>query len=256
MHDLQAPAVTLGDVSLTPTDFLRRLHRRGRLLPLLREAAVEQFLLDEAARLGLAVTAQELQAAADDFRRRRGLASADAAHAWLARERLSAHDLEAALERDLLLEKLKDHLTRDCLAEHFATHRDGYARARLRQIVVEREDLARELLHQIHDDGADFAELARAHSRHPHGAESGSPAQVLRRELSAAVARAVFSARAGDVVGPLATPQGFLLLLVQEQRPGELDDATAALIRQELFDAWLNDKLKGVPFTVPLLDAL
>ena len=38
--------------------------------------------------------------------------------------------------------------------------------------------------------------------------------------------------------------------------PARLDTKTTALIRQELFDAWLVDTLKGVPLTLPLLDLL
>ncbi len=251
-----SPAVALGDVSLTTTDFLRRLHQRNRLVPLLREAVVEQLLLDEAGRLGLAVGTQELQAAADAFRRRHGLNSAEQTNAWLARQRLSVLDLEDALGRDLLLDKLKDHLCRDRLAAHFAEHRDQYARARLRLIVVQREDLARELRSQLRDEGADFAELARAHSLHGSKSQGGALGVVLRRQLPAKVAPAVFAAQPGKVVGPLATPHGFHLVLVEQLQPAELDGPTTTLLRQELFDAWLNDKLKDMSLALPLLDAL
>jgi hypothetical protein len=54
---------------------LRGLHRRGRLLPLLKEAAVEQVLVNHTSCQGLSVSDAELQQADDRFRRRHGLIS-------------------------------------------------------------------------------------------------------------------------------------------------------------------------------------
>jgi parvulin-like peptidyl-prolyl isomerase len=250
------PAVTLGGVSLPATDFLHLLHQRGRLLPMLREAAVEQLLLRHAAQAGLTVAPEELQRAADHFRQRHGLASAEKTHAWLGQQHLSVADFEAPLERDLLIEKFKDHLTRDRIAGHFAAHKADYAAARLRLILVARDDLARELLSQVRDEGRDFAALAREHSEHPSRAEGGALGIVRRRQLPAAVAAAVSAARPGQVVGPLATPQGFHLVLVEAHVPAQLDGPTSAIIRQELFDAWLKEQLNGAAITYPLLDAL
>src|SRR5262249_22099627 len=153
MHKTNAsPAVTLGSVTLTLADLLHHLQRRGRLQLLLREAIVEQFLVQQARQAGLAVANEELQRAADLVRRRYGLDSAEQTHAWLARQRLSVLEFEAALERDLLMDKLKDHLVKDHIATHFEQHRGQYDRLRLRQWTVPREDLARELLSQVRDD--------------------------------------------------------------------------------------------------------
>jgi parvulin-like peptidyl-prolyl isomerase len=41
------------------------------------------------------------------------------------------------------------------------------------------------------------------------------------------------------LVGPVATPEGFALVVVEERRPAELDAATRQRIQDELFDAWL-----------------
>src|SRR5262245_45131889 len=91
-----------GEISLSLSNVLLRLHQRGRLVPLLRETVVEHLLLHQAERAGLAVSVVELQQAADAFRRRHGLASAEQTYAWLAGQRLTMDDLEGVLERDLL----------------------------------------------------------------------------------------------------------------------------------------------------------
>jgi hypothetical protein len=44
--------------------------------------------------------------------------------------------------------------------------------------------------------------------------------------------------------------------LVEAIEVAELDAPTAALVRQELFRAWLDEKLNGLHLASPLLDEL
>ena len=86
--------VSLHGVSLSPHDLLVRLHQRGRLLPLLRETVVEEFLVRQGKQAGLAVSDEELQQAADRFRHRHGLTTAEQTRQWLARESLTVDAFE------------------------------------------------------------------------------------------------------------------------------------------------------------------
>lgn len=250
------PAVSLGHVRLTLADCLGTLKLRCQLLPLLRAAVLEAFLLEEARRVGVSVMREELQAAADSFRRRHRLFSADDIGRWLAGQRLSAKEFETTLERDVLLEKLRERVTRDQIDDHFTQHSRDYDRARLSQIIVGEEELARELRNQLTEEEADFAELARHYSGDSSRVAGGHLGTVMRRQLSPAVAAAVFAGRPGDVVGPVPTPQGFHLLRVEVFPPTELDAATEAAIRQQLFDAWVAERLKDTPLLTPILDEL
>jgi parvulin-like peptidyl-prolyl isomerase len=257
MPDLSSiPAAKLADVTLSLRDCLLRLKQRRQLQPLLRAAAIEEFLLRQAAEAGLAVSTEQLQSAANDFRRRQGLSSAEQTSAWLAREGLSVLDLEAVLERDLLVARLREHVTAPLVQGHFAAHRDHYDRVRLGQIVVARADLARELLMQIREEGRDFAELAREHSLHgPSRERGGELGVVLRRQLPPG-AEAVFTAREGEVIGPVALPDGFHLFRVGVRADAELDGPTAELIRKDLFDDWLAERLGGARPELSLLEGL
>jgi parvulin-like peptidyl-prolyl isomerase len=256
MTNMKSPAVSLGDVSLSVTDWFVSLRKRGRLQPLLREAVIEQFLVSQARQSGLTVSAEELQQAADAVRRRQGLTSAEQCRAWLAGHGRSVLDFEDALEADLLIVKLTDHLTRERIAAHFAANEAGYAQARLRLILVPREDEAREVLTQLHEEGRDFAELAREHSRHSSRSQGGLLGLVRRGQLTSPDAEAAFQAGPGEIVGPLAGREGFSLFLAEARTPAVLDGPTTALIRQQLFAAWLADTLRRVPVDWPLLDLL
>src|SRR5207253_8276505 len=98
MPDLQTVLASAGGVSLSLGNLLRSLHRRCRLRSLVLGALGEQLTLAAAREAGLFVTDAELQHAADGFRQRHGLTSADQTHAWLASEGLTVDDVEAGLE--------------------------------------------------------------------------------------------------------------------------------------------------------------
>ncbi len=257
MPDLTSiPAAKLSDTTLSLSDFLLRLKQRRKLHSLLREAVVEAFLLRQASEAALTVSAEQLQSAADAFRRRQGLNSAEQTSVWLAREGLSVTDLEAVLERDLLVARLREHITAPLLEGHFALHRERYDRIGLGVIVVARVDLARELLTQLREEGRDFAELAREHSLHSPSRDRGGELGVLLRRQLPAGTEVVFTAREGEVVGPLTLPEGFHLFRVGKRAVAELAGPTSELIRKELFDAWLADKLNSTRLELPLLESL
>ena len=87
------------------------------------------------------------------------------------------------------------------------------AQAAARHILVATEADCADLKKQI-TEGADFAELAKAHSTCPSGAEGGAlgtfgPGQMVRE-----FDEVVFSAPVGEVQGPVKTQFGFHLVEV------------------------------------------
>mgnify|MGYP001144124325 CR=1 FL=1 len=87
------------------------------------------------------------------------------------------------------------------------------AQAAARHILVATEADCADLKKQI-AEGADFAELAKAHSTCPSGAEGGAlgtfgPGQMVRE-----FDEVVFSAPVGEVQGPVKTQFGFHLVEV------------------------------------------
>ena len=87
------------------------------------------------------------------------------------------------------------------------------AQAAARHILVATETECADLKQQI-ADGADFAELAKVHSKCPSGAQGGalgtfSPGQMVRE-----FDEVVFSAPIGEVQGPVQTQFGYHLVEV------------------------------------------
>ncbi len=71
--------------------------------------------------------------------------------------------------------------------------------------------LAEDLVKQI-NDGKDFAELAKAHSKDAFADQGGTQENVPRTDLSPEFAAIIFDAPVGKVVGPLVDPQGFTIV--------------------------------------------
>jgi parvulin-like peptidyl-prolyl isomerase len=229
---------SLPETQLTLGGLLEWLRTQGRLAPLVREALAAQLVREQARKADLSVTAQELQAAVDHWRRRHGLYSAADTQAWLAAQGLSVDDFEARLEQDILAAKLRSHLTGAEVDGHFTAHQADFDRLRLALVLVPREDLARELASQVREEGRDLADVAREQGLHLERGEK------LRKELKGPLGTALRSAEVGQLVGPVGTPQGFALVVIEECHPAKLDGATRQRIQDELFEGWLAARLR------------
>jgi hypothetical protein len=244
----------LAEYAVLTAEFLRGLHSRGKLLPLLREATIERALLEYANAFEIEITPHELQTAADTFRQQNGLTSATKMDAWLAHEHLSIADFEDSLQRNLLMSKLRDYLTRGQIAAYFDADPSRYDRAYIRQIIVPREDLANALRNQLSQQNSDFAQVARNYSIDKTlGDQDNETRLIFRCHLSSDSSESVFSAKPNDVVGPIPIPSNFHLFQVERVEPADLDDFTVESIRTELFDSWLHEQFHDVRIDVQLL---
>jgi len=87
------------------------------------------------------------------------------------------------------------------------------ALATARHILVATEEKCNELKQQI-IDGADFADIAKANSQCPSGANGGDLGQFGPGMMVPEFDKVVFSAEVGTVQGPVKTQFGYHLLEV------------------------------------------
>lgn len=167
-------------------------------------------------------------------------------------DRMNAHLLEALAEPDEA--QIKDF---------FSRHADKIkspVTVRVRHLLLpceagregEAEAAARELLASARPDN--FAELAKQHSVCPSAAGGGDLGFVRAEDLDQGFAEVAFQLTAGEVGGPVRTPFGYHLLLVEERRqpaPLTLEAARPNIIkvlkRQEMsrsLENWV-EKLKA-----------
>ena len=158
-----------------------------------------------------------------------------------------------------LLEQIPEPAERD-IEEFFRNHADKVKSpptVRVRHLLLPcgagREEevaaAARELLATARADN--FAELARQHSACPSAAGGGDLGFVRAEDLDPAFAEVAFRTPVGEVGGPVRTPFGYHLLLVEERRlpaPLTLEAARPNIVkflqRQEMsrrLDAWVAE---------------
>jgi hypothetical protein len=240
------PVIDLGKRTLSLVDSLRRAHRCGRLVPLLQEAAAVEVIRAAAADFQIQVTDDQLQSAADAFRRRCGLTTALQTRDWLVRQHWTPLDFEDAVECDLLRELVAERIAEGRIEPCFGQAQEDFQRVHLKEIVADSEALAIELRQQFREDGACFDELARTHSRSASANVGGDLGWLCRSQLPADEAHAVFTAAVDDIPPPMLVEEGYILYHVVAFRPAELDEATSRLIQQRLFDDWLAERMAAV----------
>lgn len=86
-------------------------------------------------------------------------------------------------------------------------------RASARHILVETEEQCNDLKTQI-EGGADFAELAKQHSKCPSGAQGGDLGEFGQGQMVPEFDKVVFNDEVGVVHGPVQTQFGYHLLEV------------------------------------------
>lgn len=79
--------------------------------------------------------------------------------------------------------------------------------------------LAEQLVGEI-KAGADFAELAKKHSRDAYAEKGGFQENLPRTDLASEFAAIIFAGKEGDVLGPLEDPAGFTLVKIVDIIPG------------------------------------
>ncbi|MHC4337213.1 MAG: peptidylprolyl isomerase [Planctomycetota bacterium] len=85
------------------------------------------------------------------------------------------------------------------------------AKAKARHILVETQEKCEDIKTQI-DSGADFAELAKEHSKCPSGASGGDLGEFSSGQMVKEFDDVIFSGDLGKIHGPVQTQFGFHLI--------------------------------------------
>jgi hypothetical protein len=247
-------AVECNGVVASREHFLSDLHCKGLLVPFLHRFFREEISVQAALDCGLRIAVDELQRAVDLFRRRRGLRSAAATHRWLKTHHLSAAQFEARIERWLLIEKLKDRIAEPDLESEFRKRSSEFDVVEIREALAPTQDAAHEMGERLRE-GMDFSDAARRFASPAAMARAFQVARRFRRELSLSTAEALFAAKPGDFVGPIAEVDGFVVIQVVSIAKATLDSRTQRALRKELFARWISRRLEN-PIRYPILESL
>ena len=272
---VEALVARVGDRIITRTQYIERLRaaeneitrasataeeaaarmkrtRDGLLDDMLEELVIK----DRADRLNITISDAELQDSVGRLKLQYGITSDEAFNASLKEAGLTRPQMEARLRETLLTNKVfarelrsRAELTDKELKARYEREKEQYRlpeRAEVREIVitvpegasglvaVEKKGMADEITAQIRG-GSSFAELAAQFSDAMTKADGGLLGIITKGELIAELATAIFSAKSGDVVGPIPTQFGYHILKVEKRLESEIPgfEAVKEKLRQD-----------------------
>ena len=157
-------------------------------------------------------------------------------------------DIRLDIMREVYLEQqVAERISDDMVQERY----DAYVEANppkpqvhARHILVEEEAKARELIVEL-DGGADFAELAKEHSKGPSGAQGGELSYFSKEQMVPAFAEAAFSLDKGShSKDPVQTEFGWHVIEILDRR--ELPPPALDEVRDQLFDELSQEAVQQI----------
>ncbi|MBE9168976.1 peptidylprolyl isomerase [Pleurocapsales cyanobacterium LEGE 06147] len=243
------------EIDLSRQDILNYLKLSCQIPNILEGVITCKIIELKAAEIGITVTTEELQQAADDFRLTHQLFNVEATRSWLQRHHLSLDDFESLIYTNMLSRKLVEHLFGDRVESFFYEHQLDYAGVAMYEVVLDDEDLAMELFCALQEGEISFHEVARQYITQPSLRRSGGYRGIVsRRELKSEISAAVFAATPPQFLKPIITSQGVHLILVEEIIHPQLDEELRKQILSDLFSDWLKQQMAEVQ-VVTNLDA-
>ena len=236
-HWAASLVVSVNDVGVTVQEALLFLKLAADRQSDLMTALIDSQLVVEAiATDPPPVSRADLQAAAERFRRRHGLLTAEATRRWLAQLGMSVTRFEECLARAVQERKLKDRVTADRIQPYFERQRTAFDFITCFQVTTPDESTALAIV-----QGARGTDLTSA-AREAASAGRGGVHALLLSQYARDLPEAAAAAGVGTIVGPTPSHGRYSVVEVIARRAAELDDETHAAIGTELFQEWLIDR--------------
>lgn len=236
---------TVGGEPVTLSDVFQTLRASGGI-EAVRKGIVDTIARRKALELGLAVSTEDLQKAADGFRNSNGLQKRADTLDWLEAQGRSVEEFEASLEFTLLMERLRNHVASDRLVtRRFQSDGAAFNAAELSQIILFDHEEAVLVQRSIASGATEFFDAAREYSEdfETRGA-GGYIGWRARRALPPDLADRILSAEKGEVIGPVEVGDVWAILKVLAIRAPKLDPATRNQLRETIFREWMDEQLR------------
>lgn len=237
-----AAIVRIDDEIVDGEDFIRMLKLTGQFDSLIEQLVRDKLTVRAAKKAGIAVTPEEVQERADQFRRVRGLHRAAETNHYLDSLGVSLDEFEAFITDSLYQEKMLAQVCNDeAVEEYFKLNSPKFDAIEVSHIVVDTEGKAKEMISFLRDEPESFADMAREYSIADTREQGGLIGKVLRGSLKTEVEAKVFNAAVGDLLGPFPAPDlsFYEIFAVDAKHPARLDDEVATEVRRLLREEWL-----------------
>ncbi len=238
------------DISLS--EVFNRLKMSGNL-PLLVGELQKQYCLEkeiQKAKKFVQFDSLELEQYIVDFRVENQLTSPEDFDYWLALNWLSYDDFCQQAIFYLQLQKLTFHVTEPLIPKAFLQQQKNLEEVVLSRIVVTDRSLAEQLLQQLLDEQATFAQLAKQHSIAKDAILGGAMGLVSKDALPDQISAVLTNIVEGQIIGVVNHEETYCLLKVEKIVAPVLDDEVKEALRDALFEDWLAEKMEAIEVNV------
>ncbi|AOY84125.1 peptidylprolyl isomerase [Moorena producens JHB] len=232
----------------TDADIIAYLRRSRKFGEIASFAEQDALILDLCEELSITVSDQEWQAAGDAFRVEHKLLGVTETNSWFSQQRITVEEWSEGIKVQLLTKKLKEHLFGEAVDGDYISNRENYRRVALSQILVLDLAQALKIVKALRYDNASFCALALEHSKGKQSQENGGFVGIrFLAELSQDIAKGIYEAKEGEVIGPIQTKLGYHILRVEKWFPTELNESVREAILEFLFQNWLQEQSQTNP---------
>ncbi|AFZ27375.1 parvulin-like peptidyl-prolyl isomerase [Cylindrospermum stagnale PCC 7417] len=237
----------LSNIIVEPEEIINFLKSKMDFKEVYQNVLFQRIIFHVAQERGITVTAEEIEAQANNMRRNKRLEKAADTMAWLADQLITPEDWEAGIHASLLSQKLAEFLFAQEVKKVFFQNRLEFEEVVLYQIIVSYEKFAQELFYQIEEGEISFYHAAHLYDIDEHRRyKCGYEGKIYRFALQPDIAAVVFSTPAKQLIPPLKTDQGYHLFLVDEFLPAELTSERYQEILNNMFQRWLASELDSL----------
>lgn len=238
----EAPVVELAHQRpwLTLSEINRLVRQQGMAAALARA-----WVLDELVR-AIPLEAKPERRLVRTWLEEKGVKSEEEIEAWLQGQGLCRADLTVIATQQERLRRFRLFRWRDDVEQHFLRRKPELDQAVYSLLRVGERSLAEEYHQRIASGEADFAQVASSHSE---GRERLSRGVIGPLPIVAAhpeIAGRLRVGKPGQLWPPFKVSTVWVVLRLEEQVPARLNPATRSRMMDELFEAWLKERVKQV----------
>lgn len=237
----------MSNMTVSHEEIIYQLKLSGQMPAIVEGITARHAIAKATAEAEIKVEVEELQEAADKFRVANNLELEKDTWQWLQKQGMTLDEFEQMLEARILGSKLAQHLFADKVEPYFVENYLNYTQVLMYEVILDDEDLARELFYSLQEGELNFHAVAHEYNSDEQLRRSGGYKGLLRRQdLKPEFSAAIFAAKPPQLLKPITTAKGVHLILVEAIVQPQLDDALKQEILFGLFASWIKQQVEKV----------
>lgn len=163
---------------------------------------------------------------------------------WLQQQGVTSEQLEAWIDRELLIRKFQHQQWGKRLHSYFLERKHQIDRVVCSLIYLRSPEVAQELYFRIAEGEQDFTAVARAYSEGAEAEQGGTLGPIELGELHPKLARMFYGGYEGQLWEPTELNEWIVIARLDRILPVHLDDSMQQILLNELLETWVQEQIQ------------